>query len=203
MAEQINDPVQQTSVERTENSVNLPVENGDLPLMPVDEQQRLNDEKWMRHAMMLAKKAEQMDEVPVGAVVVLDDKIIGEGWNHSITDHDATAHAEIMALRQAGKTVNNYRLLDATLYVTLEPCAMCAGAMVHSRIRRVVFGAYDLKTGAAGSVFNIVCHTQLNHQIEVEGEVLAAQTGALLSDFFSRRRKEKKALKRALKSPRN
>lgn len=203
MAEQINNPIQQTPTERTENKMPLSQDGKKDPLMQDDELQHQNDEKWMRYAMTLAQKAEQMDEVPVGAVVVLDDKVVGEGWNRSITDHDATAHAEIMALRQAGKTVGNYRLLDATLYVTLEPCAMCAGAMVHSRIRRVVFGAYDLKTGAAGSVFNIVSHAQLNHQIEVKAEVLAAQTGALLSDFFSRRRKEKKALKRALKASLN
>ncbi len=154
------------------------------------------DEKWMQHAMMLAARAEAIDEVPVGAVVVLDGEIIGEGWNQSINLHDATAHAEMMALRAAGKRVGNYRLLNAILYVTLEPCAMCAGAMVHSRIKRVVYGAADLKTGAAGSVFNLVAHPQLNHQVEVLSGVLATQTGALLSQFFKRRRQEKKALKK-------
>jgi len=153
------------------------------------------DERWMQHAIMLASKAEAIDEVPVGAVIVLDDKIIGEGWNQSINLHDATAHAEIMALREAGKTVENYRLIDATMYVTLEPCSMCAGAMVHSRVKRLVYGAVDLKTGAAGSVFNLVAHPQLNHQIEVRSGVFASETGALLSQFFKRRRKEKKALK--------
>lgn len=199
MTEQIDNPVQQAPADLTEKKIPQPQDGKNKRLTHDDELQRQVDEKWMRHAIRLANKAEQMNEVPVGAVVVLDGKVIGEGWNRSITEHDATAHAEIMALQQAGKTVNNYRLLDATLYVTLEPCAMCAGAMVHSRIRRVVFGAYDLKTGAAGSVFNIVCHAQLNHQIDIEAEVLAAQTGALLSAFFSRRRKEKKALKRASK----
>ena len=153
------------------------------------------DERWMQYAIMLAGKAEAIDEVPVGAVVVLDDEVIGEGWNQSINLHDATAHAEIMALREAGKTVENYRLIDATLYVTLEPCSMCAGAMVHGRVKRLVYGAVDLKTGAAGSVFNLVAHPQLNHQIEVRSGVFAAETGALLSQFFKRRRKEKKALK--------
>lgn len=153
------------------------------------------DERWMQHAIMLAGKAEAIDEVPVGAVLVLDDKIIGEGWNQSISLHDATAHAEIMALREAGQTVENYRLINATLYVTLEPCSMCAGAMVHSRVRRLVYGAVDLKTGAAGSVFNLVEHPQLNHQIEVRSGVFASETSALLSQFFKRRRKEKKALK--------
>ncbi len=157
------------------------------------------DERWMQHAIMLAGKAEAIDEVPVGAVVILDGEIIGEGWNQAINLHDATAHAEIIALRAAGKTVENYRLIDATLYVTLEPCSMCAGAMVHSRVKRLVYGAVDLKTGAAGSVFNLVEHAQLNHQIEVRSGVFASETGALLSNFFKRRRKEKKALKRLLK----
>jgi len=157
------------------------------------------DERWMQHAIMLAGRAEAIDEVPVGAVVVLDGEIIGEGWNQAINLHDATAHAEIIALRAAGKTVSNYRLIDATLYVTLEPCSMCAGAMVHSRVKRLVYGAVDLKTGAAGSVFNLVEHAQLNHQIEVRSGVFASETGALLSNFFKRRRKEKKALKLLLK----
>ncbi|WP_198436255.1 tRNA adenosine(34) deaminase TadA [Moritella sp. F3] len=157
------------------------------------------DERWMQHAIMLAGRAEAIDEVPVGAVVVLDGEIIGEGWNQAINLHDATAHAEIIALRAAGQTVANYRLIDATLYVTLEPCSMCAGAMVHSRVKRLVYGAVDLKTGAAGSVFNLVEHAQLNHQIEVRSGVFASETGALLSNFFKRRRKEKKALKRLQK----
>ena len=110
------------------------------------------DELYMRRAMELASLAEAEGEVPVGAVVVYNGQVVGEGWNRSIGQHDATAHAEIMALRQAGKVVQNYRLIDATLYVTLEPCPMCAGAMVHSRIGKVVFGAHDLKTGAAGSL---------------------------------------------------
>ncbi|SQD78587.1 tRNA adenosine(34) deaminase TadA [Moritella yayanosii] len=168
----------------------------DLALTP---EQLHVDEHWMQHAIILAGKAEAIDEVPVGAVIVLDDQIIGEGWNQSIHLHDATAHAEIMALREAGKTVENYRLIDATLYVTLEPCPMCAGAMVHSRVKRLVYGAVDLKTGAAGSVFNLVEHVQLNHQIEVRSGVFASETGALLSQFFKRRRKEKKALKLLLK----
>jgi len=176
----------------TENS--SPLTNLDINLALTPEQIQA-DERWMQHAIMLAGKAEAIDEVPVGAVIVLDDKIIGEGWNQSINLHDATAHAEIMALRAAGKTVENYRLIDATLYVTLEPCSMCAGAMVHSRVKRLVYGAVDLKTGAAGSVFNLVDHSKLNHQIEVRSGVFASETSALLSQFFRRRRKEKKALK--------
>ncbi|QUM82061.1 tRNA adenosine(34) deaminase TadA [Moritella sp. 5] len=176
----------------TENS--SPITNLDINLALTPEQVQA-DERWMQHAIMLAGKAEAIDEVPVGAVIVLDDKIIGEGWNQSIHLHDATAHAEIMALREAGKKIENYRLIDATLYVTLEPCSMCAGAMVHSRVKRLVYGAVDLKTGAAGSVFNLVDHPKLNHQIEVHSGVFASETGALLSQFFRRRRKEKKALK--------
>ncbi|MFT5880023.1 MAG: tRNA(adenine34) deaminase [Moritella sp.] len=163
---------------------------------PANDAQSGIDEKWMLHAIMLAARAEAIDEVPVGAVVVLDGEIIGEGWNQSIMLHDATAHAEMIALRVAGEKVGNYRLLNAILYVTLEPCTMCAGAMVHSRIKRVVYGAADLKAGAAGSVFNLVAHPQLNHQVEVLPGVLATQTGALLSQFFKRRRQEKKNLKK-------
>lgn len=158
-----------------------------------------DDHKWMSYAMALAKKAESINEIPVGAVVVLDGKVIGEGWNQSICLHDATAHAEMIALREAGKSIENYRLLDATLYVTLEPCAMCAGAMVHSRIKRLVYGATDLKTGAAGSVFNLVAHAQLNHQVEVQAGIYAEETGNMLSQFFKRRRKEKKQLKKLAK----
>ena len=111
----------------------------------------LNDAYWMKQALALAQKAWEQGEVPVGAILVLDDEVIGQGWNRPITRHDPTAHAEIMALQQGGQIGQNYRLLNATLYVTLEPCVMCAGAMVHSRIKRLVYGASDLKTGAAGS----------------------------------------------------
>lgn len=158
-----------------------------------------DDHKWMEYAIELANKAESIDEIPVGAVVVLNGEVIGEGWNQSICLHDATAHAEMLALREAGKRVENYRLIDATLYVTLEPCSMCAGAMVHSRIKRLVYGAADLKTGAAGSVFNLVSHPELNHHVETTAGVYAKETGALLSNFFKRRRKEKKRLKQQAK----
>lgn len=156
-----------------------------------------NDEKWMRHAMQLAQKAEALGEVPVGAVLVKDDEIVAEGWNQPILAHDPCAHAEMMALRSGGQALQNYRLSDTTLYVTLEPCAMCAGAMVHGRVGRLVFGAQDAKTGAAGSVFNIVDHPQLNHQLQVEHGVLADECASQLSDFFKRRRAEKKAAKQA------
>ena len=125
----------------------------------------LNDAYWMKQALALAQKAWEQGEVPVGAILVLDDEVIGQGWNRPITRHDPTAHAEIMALQQGGQIVQNYRLLNATLYVTLEPCVMCAGAMVHSRIKRLVYGASDLKTGAAGSLLDVLRHPGMNHQI--------------------------------------
>jgi tRNA(adenine34) deaminase len=155
---------------------------------------------WMEYALMLADKAEQLNEVPVGAVLVLDDQAIGEGWNLVINQNDPCAHAEIMALRAGGQTISNYRILDATLYVTLEPCAMCAGAIVHSRVQRVVYGASDSKTGAGGSVFNIMVHPKLNHQVELESGLMAQPCATKISEFFSRRRKEKKAAKEKLRS---
>ncbi|MDO6543773.1 tRNA adenosine(34) deaminase TadA [Photobacterium sanguinicancri] len=155
------------------------------------------DERYMRRAIELAGNAEAEGEVPVGAVVVLDGRVIGEGWNRSIGQHDATAHAEIMALRQAGKVVQNYRLLDAVMYVTLEPCPMCAGAMVHCRIGKVVYGAPDLKTGAAGSTMNLLSYDQVNHHVLCESGVLEPECRAQLQAFFKRRRAEKKAEKQA------
>lgn len=147
------------------------------------------DIKWMRHAISLAERAATEGEVPVGAVLVKDDQIIGEGWNRPITGHDPTAHAEVMALRAAGKQLENYRLLDTTLYVTLEPCAMCAGAIIHARVSRVVYGAADPKGGAAGSVFDILCSDRLNHRVVSEGGLLAEPCGEILSSFFAARRK--------------
>jgi tRNA(adenine34) deaminase len=148
----------------------------------------VSDEDFMRHALGLARRAQDEGEVPVGAVVVLDEKVIGEGWNRPISASDPTAHAEIQAMRAAASTRKNYRLVGATLYVTLEPCAMCVGAMFHARIRRVVFGAADPKTGAAGSTLNLFEEKRLNHHALVQGGVLAAECGALLSDFFASRR---------------
>ncbi|MGY3852083.1 tRNA adenosine(34) deaminase TadA [Aeromonas aquatilis] len=156
------------------------------------------DEQWMRHAMTLAARAEGIGEIPVGAVLVLDGQVVGEGWNRSISEHDACAHAEVMAIRAAGKQLANYRLLDTTLYVTLEPCCMCAGALIHSRVKRVVYGARDFKTGAAGSVFEILQDPRHNHSVELTGGVLADACSAQLSAFFKRRRAEKKAVKLAL-----
>jgi tRNA(adenine34) deaminase len=146
------------------------------------------DERFMRHALRLARRAQEEGEVPVGAVVVLDEQVIGEGWNRPISASDPTAHAEIQAMRAAASTRKNYRLVGATLYVTLEPCAMCVGAMFHARIRRVVFGASDPKTGAAGSAVDLFSQKNLNHHALVQGGVLAAECGTLLSDFFASRR---------------
>lgn len=155
------------------------------------------DEYWMRHALDLARRAWEQGEVPVGAVLVQNGRVIGEGWNRPIGQHDPTAHAEIMALRQGGKVLENYRLLDTTLYVTLEPCVMCAGAMVHSRISRLVYGAHDIKSGAAGSLLDVLGHPGMNHQVELQSGVLAEECAAMLSDFFRMRREQKKALRQA------
>lgn len=155
-----------------------------------------NDHYFMQRAYELAQQAEQIDEIPVGAVVVHQGKIIAEGFNQSILQNDPSAHAEMIAIRQAGKYLNNYRLIDCTLYVTLEPCPMCAGLLVHSRIKRLVYASPDLKTGAAGSVFNLVSSELLNHQIEVDEGLMAKECSELLSGFFKRRRREKKAAKK-------
>jgi len=157
----------------------------------------LNDAYWMKQALALAQKAWEQGEVPVGAILVLDDEVIGQGWNRPITRHDPTAHAEIMALQQGGQIVQNYRLLNATLYVTLEPCVMCAGAMVHSRIKRLVYGASDLKTGAAGSLLDVLRHPGMNHQIEITAGVMANECSEMLSQFFQQRREQKKAEREA------
>lgn len=154
-----------------------------------------DDHFWMQHALTLADKAQQQGEIPVGAVLVRDGQVIGEGWNQSITLNDPSAHAEVMAIRDAGKRINNYRLIDTTLYVTLEPCPMCAGALVHSRITRLVFGASDDKTGAAGSIMNLVDHAKLNHQLSVTSGVCAQECSTKISNFFKMRREQKKAEK--------
>jgi tRNA(adenine34) deaminase len=147
------------------------------------------DRRFMRRALELAREAVEAGEVPVGAVLVMDGEIVAEGSNRPIGLNDPTAHAEIIALRQAGVVMANYRLLDTTLYVTLEPCAMCASAMVHARVKRLVFGAVDPRAGAAGSVFNIVDHAALNHRMEVTGGICAEEAGAVLKEFFAARRR--------------
>jgi tRNA(Arg) A34 adenosine deaminase TadA len=147
------------------------------------------DETYMRRALQLAEHARDAEnEVPVGAVLVQDGQIVGLGWNRNITLHDPTAHAEIMALRAAGEKVANYRIVGATLYVTLEPCAMCSMALVHARVGRVVYGTTDPKTGAAGSVFDTLVSERHNHRIEVQGGLLAEESATLLRDFFRARR---------------
>ncbi|VGM95577.1 tRNA-specific adenosine deaminase [uncultured Avibacterium sp.] len=159
------------------------------------------DEKMMRYALSLADKAEALGEIPVGAVLVDDEgKIVAEGWNLSIIQHDPTAHAEIVVLRQAGQAQQNYRLLNTTLYVTLEPCTMCAGAILHSRIKRLVFGAYDLKTGAVGSRFHFFDDYKMNHSLEITGGVLQEECSQKLSAFFQKRREQKKQEKLAQKN---
>lgn len=146
------------------------------------------DRKWMEHAIFLARRAETEGEVPVGAVIVLAGEQVGEGWNRVITGNDPSAHAEIMALRQAGARLGNYRLPECTLYVTLEPCCMCAGAMIHARLERVVFGAADPKTGAAGSVFEVLSDPRHNHAPVVSGGCLGSECGDQLQRFFKRKR---------------
>ena len=146
------------------------------------------DVAWMRHALQLADRAQQCGEVPVGAVLVMGDTLIAEGWNCPIATHDPTAHAEIQALRAAGPRLGNYRLLDTTLYVTLEPCVMCMGAISHARVKRVVYGATDPKRGAAGSVLQLADAEFLNHRIEITGGILGDECGNQLRAFFKARR---------------
>lgn len=146
------------------------------------------DEKFMRAALAEASIAASVNEVPVGAIIVRNDVVIGAGLNRSIQDDDPTAHAEIVAIRAAARAERNYRLVDTTLYVTLEPCSMCVGAMIHARISRLVFGAYDAKAGAAGSVLDLCNQRALNHRIDVNGGLLEEQCGGLLKKFFAARR---------------
>ena len=147
-----------------------------------------SDEDYMQLAIAEAHAAEASGEVPVGAVVVHEGQIIGHGQNRVLRDNDPTAHAEIVALRQAGLALQNYRLNDCTLYVTLEPCAMCAGAILHARINRLVYAAPDPKAGACGSVLSVMNHPQLNHKVEVASGLLAEECGSLLTNFFIKRR---------------
>lgn len=164
---------------------------------PADETQRARDEHWMRHALLLARRAQEADEVPVGAVVVQGDRILGEGWNRPISTHDPSAHAEMIALRAAAQRLGNYRTLDTTLYVTLEPCVMCAGAIVHARVTRLVYGAADPKAGAVHSVYDVIGQPRLNHSVVWKGGVLESSCGEILRSFFRARR----ALARDLKAP--
>ena len=146
------------------------------------------DQRWMEHALALARHAYAEEEVPVGAVLVANGAVLGEGWNQPIAAHDPTAHAEILAIKAVAARVGNYRLVGSTLYVTLEPCPMCAGALVHARVQRIVFGAADPRAGACGTVFNLAQSEHLNHRIEVLGGVLGEECAGLLRRFFRDRR---------------
>jgi tRNA(adenine34) deaminase len=148
-----------------------------------------SDEIWMEEALREAQRALALGEVPVGAVVVCEGRVIGRGCNRPLTSNDPTAHAEIIALREAGQAVSNYRLLDCDLYVTVEPCAMCAGAITHARIRRLIYGAEDAKAGAVRSMLQVLNHPKLNHKVEVAAGVLAARCMDLMQTFFRERRK--------------
>lgn len=160
-----------------------------------------DDSYWMEHALRLAERAAEHQEVPVGAVVVLDDEIVGEGCNAPIGSCDPTAHAEVLAIRDACQRVGNYRLPEATLYVSIEPCTMCAGAIVHTRLKRVVFGAREPKSGAVVSQNTLLEHGSMNTSVEVTEGVLAERSSALISSFFALRREKKKALKNKSKNP--
>ena len=161
-------------------------EYGDLVIRETEEQ----DAVWMKQALLLARHAGDEDEVPVGAVIVMGNEIIGRGWNRNIGLNDPSAHAEIMAMRDAGKVIGNHRLTGCIVYVTLEPCPMCAGAMIHARLERVVYGASDPKTGAAGGKFDILSDPAHNHVPQVDGGCLGEECSRLLKDFFRDRRND-------------
>jgi tRNA(Arg) A34 adenosine deaminase TadA len=154
------------------------------------------DEHWMREALALAEAAEAAGEVPVAALVIREGRVVGRGFNRNIVDHDPSAHAEIVALRAAGEALGNHRLVDTTLYCTLEPCLMCAGAIVHARVGRLVYAAADPKTGAVGSVFDVLSDPRHNHQVHIRSGVLAKEAGERLRAFFRRRRAEEKESRR-------
>lgn len=161
----------------------------ELALPPEDELHH-TDVKWMQHALLLAETAQrEHDEIPVGALLVTaDGELLGEGWNRNLAEHDPSAHAEIVAMRQAGARLGNHRLVGSTLYVTLEPCAMCAMALVHARVARLVYAASDPKTGACGSVFDLVADPRHNHRVQVQGGVLGEEAGRRLSNYFRAKR---------------
>ena len=149
----------------------------------------MSDTYWMQQALLLAQKAEELGEVPVGAVLVSEsNQLLGRGWNQVLKTNDPTAHAEIIAIRDASMHLHNYRLTNTTLYVTLEPCCMCAGALVHARIKRLVYGTRDVKAGAAGSVYNVLQGSFLNHQVQIDEGFLQHECSLLLTDFFKMRR---------------
>jgi len=182
-------PLHKTTSNKSPKSINLTPETASGESRrgePSDEPKA--DELWMEEALRCAQRALEAGEVPVGAIVVREGRIVGRGWNRNITVSDPTAHAEVIALREAGAAVGNHRLEDCELFVTIEPCAMCAGAMLHARIRRLVYGAHDLKAGAVQSVIQVLNHPQLNHKIEVRSGVLAGRSAEVLQSFFRSRR---------------
>lgn len=160
--------------------MNIPLHEHDLPADA--------DRAYMRRALLLAQRAADAGEVPVGALLVKDDAIVAEGWNQPISGHDPSAHAEMVALRAAAQTLGNYRLTGTTLYVTLEPCVMCAGAIIHARVSRLVFGARDPKAGAVDSIYDVIARPRLNHVVEWSGGVLEQECAAILREFFRARR---------------
>jgi tRNA(adenine34) deaminase len=155
---------------------------------PLGTENESSDERWMQEALCCAQRALEMGEVPVGAVVVFEDEVVGRGWNRNLTDNDPSAHAEIIALREAGRTVGNHRLSASDLFATIEPCAMCAGAAIHARVRRLVYGADDPKAGAVHSILQVANHPKLNHRMEIQGGVLGGRSAEILQEFFRRRR---------------
>ncbi len=173
-----------------------PAVAAEAPAMPAEhlDPPQPDDERWMREALVLAQMAAAAGEVPVGALVLQQGRVIGRGFNQPVDTHDPTAHAEVLALRDAARTLGNYRLPGCTLVVTLEPCAMCAGAIQHARIERLVFGARDPKTGACGSVIDLFDEPRLNHHTRVTGGVLASECGQRLSTFFADRRRVSRAM---------
>lgn len=173
-----------------------PAVAAEAPAMPAEhlDPPQPDDERWMREALVLAQMAAAAGEVPVGALVLQQGRVIGRGFNQPVDTHDPTAHAEVLALRDAARTLGNYRLPGCTLVVTLEPCAMCAGAIQHARIERLVFGARDPKTGACGSVIDLFDEPRLNHHARVTGGVLASECGQRLSTFFADRRRVSRAM---------
>jgi tRNA(adenine34) deaminase len=182
-------PLHKTTSNKSPKSINLTPATASSESRrgePSDEPQA--DELWMEEALRCAQRALEAGEVPVGAIVVREGRIVGSGWNRNITVSDPTAHAEVIALREAGAAVGNHRLEDCELFVTIEPCTMCAGAMLHARIRRLVYGAHDLKAGAVQSVMQVLNHPQLNHKIEVRSGVLAGRSAEVLQSFFRSRR---------------
>jgi tRNA(adenine34) deaminase len=158
------------------------------PGTPMTWNKQPSDELWMEEALREAARAAAQGEVPVGAIIVRNNEIVGRGWNRNLLDIDPTAHAEIVAIRDAARAIDNYRLIDCDMYVTIEPCPMCAGALVHARLRRLVYGADDPKAGAVSSVINVLNHPGLNHAMEVRAGVLAAKSREMLQEFFGRRR---------------